>query len=115
MPIDLYRIQSATERANAYAKDSVDRVAAYLIDDIGYTQRTAESVCQWCWYRQKGRVSGQAFTEYTCANCGEIQSWPNTGVPQLCDFCATKHRLCKECCGTVDGSRRKVFPRKGDK
>lgn len=43
---------------------------------------------------QNGRsgngISGQAFTEFKCAFCGDTEMWENTSIPNLCRTCATK-------------------------
>lgn len=107
---DLYKIQSATQRAKDYANDTIKRVQRKLIDDVDKAKRRAMFCCKWCWYRRSGSLTGQAFTEYTCLRCDEKKMHPNTGVPLLCDPCAKETKLCCACCGDMEGKKRTVVP-----
>lgn len=107
---DLYLIQSATERAKAYADDTVKRVQCRLVDDKDKSKRLSVGLCKWCWYRQATTLAGQAFTEYTCWRCDQTLSHANTAVPRLCDPCAKETQLCASCCGDINGKMRKEVP-----
>ena len=107
---DLYKIQSATQRAKEYADDTISRTKRYLVEDEDKDRRIAEGFCKWCWYRRRGSLAGQAFTEYTCHRCDQNLMHPNTGVPVLCPACAKETALCCSCCGDIHGAMRKEIP-----
>ncbi len=111
MPLDLYRIQSATDRANNYREDTIQKVTDYLIEDNAHAQRLEEHMCQWCFYRMTGAVAGQAITSYTCALCGDEYNHHNTGVPSMCVECSQETGLCVRCCGDIEGKQRRKMPK----
>ena len=104
--IDLYRVQSATERAKAYADDTVRRVQEHLVEDAHRDRRLAEACCRWCWYRYSGSLAGQAFTSYLCQHCDSEEWWHTTATPILCLTCASETGLCARCCGDIEGHLR---------
>ena len=53
--------------------------------------------CPECRVKSGGYVSGQAFTEFTCAKCGEKYVWHNTKVPKYCWNCSIEHKICIDC------------------
>jgi hypothetical protein len=108
--LDLYLIQSATQRAKDYAYDTIKRVQRYLIDDTDKIRRIAEGFCKWCWYRRAGSLCGHAFTSYKCRRCDEERSHSNTGVPMLCSACQKATNLCAGCCGDINGEQRNSVP-----
>jgi len=107
---DLYKIQSATQRAKDYAGDQIKRVQRLLVSDADRLKREHEHLCKWCWYRRSGSLHGQAFTEYVCQRCDQELSHHNTGVPALCTPCAEKTGLCCACCGDMNGEKRTEVP-----
>ncbi len=46
---------------------------------------------------QRGLISGQAFTDWTCLKCGREDIHPNTGVPKICKNCSEEYNLCESC------------------
>lgn len=61
-------------------------------------RRLARQECRYCFHLRGGRISGQAFTDYTCRHCGETKMHPNTGTPRICPECAKAFKMCS-CCG----------------
>lgn len=104
--LDLYMLQSATERARQYADDTRRHVDAYATDQ-SREQRLAARQCPWCFYFRGSRLSGQAFTDWKCSGCGQDFSHPNTAVPMLCPDCSDKHQACTECCADLELRQRR--------
>ena len=108
--LDLYTVQSATQRAKDYAQDTIRRVEKCLVNDSDKARRLAARQCQWCWFRKGTSLAGQAFTEYKCRCCGETKMYPNTSTPMICDACSDATELCCRCCGDLYARVRKVAP-----
>ncbi len=66
-----------------------------LATDPRLKDRLARHECKACHYQI--RITGQAFSAYTCQMCGKEDKHHNTGVPKLCDNCADKSILCAHC------------------
>lgn len=80
------------ERMDSY----IARSMAYLTDP-NKTKRIESRMCKVCFYSGP-KLAGQAFTEWNCRCCLEIQDkWPNTSHPAVCDECSKKYSLCPEC------------------
>jgi len=107
---DLYLIQSATQRAKDYTKETVRIVQERLIDDARREDRVRDGLCKWCFYRRANTLAGQMFTEYTCWRCDRAHLHHNTAVPRLCADCTKETGLCNACCGDVNGKQRKAVP-----
>ena len=56
--------------------------------------------CKECFYRKT--VSGQAFTDSICKNCGEIIVNPTTDIDNYCRKCCKKLNICKKCGKILD-------------
>lgn len=108
-PLDLYMVQSATERNLAYIAETERRVADCHADADREARLKARE-CRWCWYRSG--FAGQAFTEWTCWSCGKEDCHANTAVPRLCNECADRLGLCVRCCADRELKRRKTLERK---
>jgi hypothetical protein len=108
-PLDLFMVQSATERARAYIAET-ERHTEERRADTRREQRLAERECRWCFYRST--MAGQGFTDWTCWSCGAAGYHANTAVPRLCDTCADKLGLCVRCCADRELKRRKTLERK---
>lgn len=85
------------------AADCCDMACAQAVRsllDRDAEKRIEARECRYCFYHTGGRLSGQAFTAWTCAVCGKEQPpWPNTGHPLVCTKCAKEHTLCVRCGG----------------
>jgi hypothetical protein len=108
-PLDLFMVQSATERARAYIAETERRVEDSRTDACREARLKARE-CRWCFYRSS--FAGQAFTDWNCWSCGKEDSHANTAVPRLCDTCADKLGLCVRCCADRELKRRKTLERK---
>ena len=94
-------IKHQTYFGKAYYDSLKQRLLAYE-DDIERERRLRTRQCKTCFYI-KNHLAGQAFTEYTCRNCGAEGMHPNTGVPRYCDNCADEYCVCKDCGARIDG------------
>jgi len=99
--MDLFKLQSATQRAVDYAMTVRDRLAAFDADD-DRVRRRAKWACRACHYLVGSVVAGQAFSERACEACREPIRWPNTAVPRLCEDCSKRFNACRRCCGDLE-------------
>lgn len=96
-PLTLLEVNRQSERSRMGIRDFENRYKK-LTEDAEKDRRVARRLCKYCHYLG-GRFVGHAFTEFNCAACSKEVSWPNTGVPQLCDECSDRHKLCQVCMG----------------
>lgn len=89
------KIERNTYWSNQYAKEIRENLNQYDTDSRK-EDRMKKKHCKTCFYLRKG-FAGQAFTEYTCRNCGGMHMHHNTAVPKYCDSCAVEHEVCKQC------------------
>lgn len=83
------------------AHDSVARITAYLTDARA-KDRKADGACRTCFYLKTTRLSGAAFTAWSCRVCKQEQPhYHCTAVPFYCGPCAATHGLCRRCGGTI--------------
>lgn len=92
-------------------------IADYDADPLA-VQRQHRQECRACFYLFR-RVAGQAFTPYTCRECGEEHQHPNTATPKLCQTCADARTLCRHCGGpretySAPPRRRKAAAKEAD-
>jgi hypothetical protein len=98
--IDAYRRQSATQRGKDDARSLADRLRVYRRPTKAMEERRAkERECRSCHYLRGARISGQAFTEWTCQHCGAEAMYHCTGYPTLCDKCSDELGACVRCVG----------------
>ncbi len=57
--------------------------------------------CKCCTYLDS-HLAGQAFTNFTCKQCGKEYTHPNTDVNMYCYECAVKLDICKHCGSPMD-------------
>lgn len=108
--LDAYQIKWQTSMANRHAEELVDSVHEYE-DDTRREQRLAVHECKRCFYL-RGRVCGQAMTEWHCGICQNRHMHHNTCTPAACHGCAKEHKLCRYCGGDLDMRRnRRKFPK----
>ena len=66
----------------------------------------SKTICKECYWKQKGMLSGQGFTKYTCALCGNEYEWCNTDVPKICEECSKKMNICQRCLEPLDDKEK---------
>lgn len=88
-------------RINQHRMKHIMALAINYASDPSREHRLKEQKCKVCHYNV-GTIAGQAFTAYTCAECGKESSHSNTDVPSLCKECAVKMQLCLKCGGTLN-------------
>jgi hypothetical protein len=112
------------ERINLVTADRAERVSfrihelARIVGDVAREARKTARRCAHCYYMQGHRLAGQAFTEWTCRLCGQVDTCQNTAHPVVCETCADAYGLCVDCGADVDlkhRSRRDNKPRKARK
>ena len=59
------------------------------------------AICEKCYWEEKGMLSGQAFSAYTCALCDKTETWHNTNVPKFCSECSERLQMCQRCGGDL--------------
>lgn len=89
------KIANNTHWAERYAANMQNRLNQYQADDRK-ASRIRDRLCRTCYYL-RGGLAGQAFTSYTCQECGKEQSHPNTAVPKYCAACSDKYGACQDC------------------
>lgn len=94
MKFDRDSINKQTVFARLQIKDMAQRLER-LLGDPNKDARIRQFRCRLCFYR--GRICGQAFTEFTCQKCGVTKEHHNTCVPKLCNVCANELLVCAEC------------------
>ena len=55
------------------------------------------AICTKCYWKEKGQLSGQGFTTFTCALCGKEEEHHNTNVPKFCHECSKRLNMCQRC------------------
>ena len=108
-PLDLYMVQSTTERHLAYIAET-ERRTEECRTDSRREARQKDRECRWCFYRSG--MAGQAFTDWTCWSCGKEDQSSTTSHPRLCVECADKLGLCERCCADRELKSRKTLERK---
>lgn len=104
------RLDKASIASNsAQAKRRVEnhlKLAEKLAHDGERKLRLEVQLCKACHYFSK--IGGAAITHRECAGCGQDQTYGSTATDVLCQSCASKYELCKQCGGDIDmQSRRK--------
>lgn len=59
------------------------------------------SICRRCYWEEKGYLSGQGFTDFTCELCGKQDTWANTNTPRFCHECSKSLDMCQRCGNTL--------------
>ncbi|MCY9737493.1 hypothetical protein M5X17_27710 [Paenibacillus alvei] len=70
---ELYRLSSGLQEEIELDKSPLD------VNKLAYTIQGSRS-----------GIGGSAFTQFTCAFCGQEEMWVNTSTPKICIDCATK-------------------------
>lgn len=97
-------VNSNTRHSRMYFKERM-KVAHQAEQDTKREQRLAAQECKLCFYL-RGRMAGQAFTDYQCRYCKETKSHPNTAVPNFCPECAKTLSICVDCGADLDFTER---------
>lgn len=64
------------------------------------------AVCKKCRDIHDRCASGQAFREFTCAICGNVDIWHNTDTPKFCEECSRKLNICQRCGATLSDEEK---------
>lgn len=94
------KVESETMWMRRYIVNQQKRLDSCL-KDLNREARLKLHECRKCYYLL-GKIAGQAFTDYTCRNCGIELSHPNTNVPKYCDACAAEHHACIRCGASLE-------------
>lgn len=105
---DLYSLQSNTHLSAQHMRNSIAHAKAAEAD-TEREQRLKERLCATCFYLRRGRLVGQAFTEWRCCSCNCLFMHHNTGTPRLCDECGDTHQACVECGADLHLTRRRAL------
>jgi hypothetical protein len=62
--------------------------------------------CRICFYLDRGRIAGMAFSDYECRICGAQARHANTAVPRVCVICSVKYEICRRCTGDINCEMR---------
>ncbi len=96
MKISKESIHGANYRARSVVDGVLSRALKFLAD-ADKKKRQEACLCLYCFYVRGPRISGQAFTEWDCEECGEKAMHSNTSVPHYCLDCAWKYNVCADC------------------
>ena len=92
------------ERNNYYAELTY-KIKKKAIDDYendsGKDYRLTARQCKVCYYLKNG-LAFQAFTEYECQNCHEVDIYHNGSVPKYCQKCSEEFNVCRRCGAELD-------------
>lgn len=64
-------------------------------------ERLAIRECRSCYYFDRGRMAGQAFTEFACQLCHAKAMHGDTVVPKGCWACSDMWHICVRCMGDL--------------
>jgi hypothetical protein len=84
------------------------RQALSFLADPNKKERQSEQYCVCCFYREN-TIAGQACTESQCGVCEKQMQWSTTHQEKLCESCAKKLGLCKECSATIELKEPRKF------
>ena len=79
---------------------STIKLAEQFKTDPNKEMRLNHQECVYCFYTIA--IAGQAFTRYTCEECGKEDRHHNTNVPKVCMDCAKKMDLCHQCGAEIE-------------
>lgn len=99
--IDDGSVRRATIIASGMKQDTLES-AALLQSDRDQVKRLAEQLCETCYYLRKGGIAGAAITTQPCGICHIDQIYSSTATHALCQPCALKHELCKQCGADIE-------------
>ena len=93
--IDTESVQHQTDFARARIDAALRRALQYATDP-DKKMRLAEGFCISCFYSGP-RIGGAAMTERPCGVCGTKMMFGSTATDKVCQACAVKQELCREC------------------
>lgn len=98
----------ATEYSVQRMKDYLE-LSYKLINDPDKVARIKKCECRWCFYSPKWHAGMPRA--YQCGVCGVDHVRGNPLIIKICQQCATKHSLCRECGGDLEmRARRRNWP-----
>lgn len=106
--VDKSHIEFRTSMAKDAVKAAIER-GEKMRGDPDKVKRKAAQKCIRCYY-DSARIGGAAMTERACGICDEPQTYGSTATDELCQACADRNLLCKQCGGDVDMKRRQDRP-----
>lgn len=95
------KIENTTWFNKKYYENLKSKIDDYD-NDINKDRRFENFKCKHCFYLRRDTVSGSAFTQYDCIDCGSEEVSSNTNVDKLCLSCAKNNNACKHCGGQMD-------------
>lgn len=98
-------VNAATHRAKDQIKQFQVQLERWILDPDRDARRAA-GACVVCYYG-RGRVGGAAMTTANCRVCNVKMQFGSTAVDGLCQSCARRLNLCKQC-----GSDRELLLRR---
>ncbi len=106
--LSLEEMYHRTHHARTFRDSAIDK-ARRAEADAERGKRHEQHLCPWCYYFMRGRIAGQAFTEWTCAHCRGTFMHHNTATPRLCPACAATLEACADCCADIDLRDRRTL------
>jgi hypothetical protein len=97
---DIIEVDGQGREIKAWRGLGEDREGERMTEERKTLIRRARRECSKCYRGPK--IVGHAFTAFICSLCGEEKSYPNTGVPKVCDECCEKKGVCCRCGGPMD-------------
>jgi len=85
------------------------KIALARLMDPDKKKRLEESYCVVCYY-EGPTLAGQAMTDVNCRLCDTILHFSSTDTHELCQACAIKNKLCKDCGASVNLKVLRKFP-----
>lgn len=110
--LDAGKVNHSTELSRNLVELTLERTVR-LIGDVDGEKRLAQGECKACFYL-RGTIAGQAFTNWRCDGCQEIQKpWSTTAYPRLCKPCSESLQACRRCCADLELQIRRKLHVKG--
>jgi len=105
--IDIYSVQSATDRAARIGNDSLKSAINWL-NDTKKKERLEKCECKTCFYIL-GKMGGSAITSRPCGICEKEQMYGNTCTNMVCKPCGKEKELCVHCGADIKLRPRRIY------
>lgn len=106
--IDSVSVQSETGYAIDHAQSVIHASLRYLADPER-KERLAAGRCKRCYYIWTARIGGSAMTMQPCGVCDEEVWYGSTATDKICQPCAAKKELCRQCGGDLHMRPRRIY------
>ena len=104
----LDKINLSTEYQKQYTQEYMQR-AIQAEKDMYYKDRLKNRLCMSCYYLQETIFACTEITQSNCKICDKEMIFGTSLITPICDECAKKYRLCKQCmCDINFKKRRKI-------